>query len=191
MGGTWGGDGVFLDNRTVRLATAASPEYGVQHHPDHPPGPLSVLGLATLKQGDPRREAVPSFQSGWQGILAPTQPKHYMSYAGWRKPSGNLILERETAREMDPKRGTFYHVDRYPSRRRSLYTLRRKDREPAAMFEAHWADWDQQGRLVATVGGRVLAGKLTKKDELFWRQLASMQEERPTPMEAPAWAQHW
>jgi hypothetical protein len=190
MGGTWGGDGVFLDNDTVRLSTFASPDYNPQHHPDHPPGPLRVLGLGALKKDDPRSEAEPSCQSGWQGVLATNQPKHFTSYAAWRKTSGDLILERETAREMDPASGAFYHADRYPSRRRSLYTLRRLDGESAAQFEAHWADWDQRGRLVATVGGRVLAGRLTK-NKLQWRQLASMHEERPTPMEAPAWAQRW
>ena len=70
-------------------------------------------------------------------------------------------------------------------------TLYRPDGKAAALFEAHWADWDQQGRLVATVGGRVLAGRLTKHNKLQWRQLASMQNERPAPMEAPAWAQQW
>ena len=28
--------------------------------------------------------------------------------------------------------------------------LYRNDGEPLDTFEAHWADWDQQGRLVAT-----------------------------------------
>jgi hypothetical protein len=190
MGGTWGGDGVFLDDRTVRLSTT-SPDYGAPHHPDHPPGPLRVLGFGALKKGDPWYEAVPSCQSGWRGMLAPTQPKHYTSYAAWRKTSGDLTLERETACEMDHPGGTVYHVERYPSRRRSLYTLYRPDGETAALFEAHWADWDQQGRLVATVGGRVLEGDLTRKNKLRWHQLASMHEERPTPLEAPTWAQHW
>src|SRR5262249_17844294 len=45
--------------------------------------------------------------------------------------------------------------------------------EPVAIFEAHWADWDQRGRLVAAVGGRVLAGKLTRHSGLSWRQLAA------------------
>ena len=92
---------------------------------------------------------------------------------------------------MDRPGGTPYHVERYPSRRRSRYTLYRSNGKPAAMFEAQWADWDQQGRLVATVGGRVLTGELGRKNKLLWRQLASMHEERPAPMEAPDWARHW
>jgi hypothetical protein len=76
-------------------------------------------------------------------------------------------------------------------RDRSLYKLYRAEGEPLATFEAHWADWDQQGRLVAAAGGRVLAGKFTRKRELLWRQLTAMNEEKPTPMETPAWAQSW
>jgi len=186
IGDNWGGDGVFLDDHTVLVATS-SPSFGAKHHPDHPPGPLRVLEYCSLGKGDPRREAEPAWRSGWQGILASTQTnRNYPRYAAWRKASGDLILERQTER----KGPTLYEAI-YPSRRRSLYTVYRPDGEPVALFEAHWADWDQQGRLVATVGGRVLAGKLTKKNELLWRQLASMQEERPTRMEAPAWAQRW
>lgn len=191
MGGTWGGHGVFLDNHTVRLSTS-SPSYGAPHHPDHPPGPLRVLGFGALKKDDPWYEAGPSWRSGWQGILAPTQPDRYSPlYAAWRKMSGGLTLEREAKRSA-PLGGTQYeeYLPR-PSRRRSLYTLYRPDGKAAALFEAHWADWDQQGRLVATVGGRVLAGRLTKHNKLQWHQLASMQNERPVPMEAPAWAQQW
>jgi hypothetical protein len=40
------------------------------------------------------------------------------------------------------------------------------------------------------MGGRVLEGKL-KGGKLLWRQLAAMQDERPVPMVAPDWAQHW
>jgi len=79
----------------------------------------------------------------------------------------------------------------FSSPRRSLYTLSPADGEPITSFEAHWADLDQQGRLVATVGGRMLAGKLKKGGKPLWRQLAAMQEEQPTRMEAPEWAQHW
>ena len=168
MGGTWGGHMVFLDNHTVRLSTS-SPSYGAPHHPDHPPGPLRVLGFGALKKDDPWYEAGPSWRSGWQGILAPTEPDRYSPlYAAWRKMSGGLTLEREAKRSA-PLGGTQYeeYLPR-PSRRRSLYTLYRPDGKAAALFEAHWADWDQQGRLVATVGGRVLAGRLTKHNKLQW-----------------------
>jgi hypothetical protein len=36
-----------------------------------------------------------------------------------------------------------------------------------------------------------MAGTLTKNKTLAWRQLAAMNEEQPTRMEAPGWAQHW
>jgi hypothetical protein len=185
VGDTWGGEGVFVDDRTV-LVTAP------RHHPDHPPGPLSVLQYHFLEAGDPRREAVPGWRDGWQGTLAPTQPnRNYPQFAAWKKTCGGLTLEREA------KRGSAWGVTIYeeylpqPSRRRSLYTLYGSDGEPIDLFEAHWADWDRQGRLVATVGGRVLAGKLTRDRKLKWRQLAAMNEERPIRMEAPDWAQHW
>ena len=162
IGNTWGGHGIFVDNRTVGVATSAV------HHPDHPPGPLHVLEYSSVN-------AVPYWQTGWSRILAPDPARRYFAY---RKHSGDLTLERETD-------------VRHPSGRLSTYALCRSDTEPIALFEAHWADWDQQGRLVAAVGGRILGAKITKKHGLRWRQLAAMNEEKPVPMEAPEWARHW
>lgn len=80
-----------------------------------------------------------------------------------------------------------------PSRSHKTYTVHRAsgDPDPVASFGAHWADLDQSGRLVATVGGRVLAGKLTEMSQLRWRELANLSEEKPVRMEAPDWARHW
>jgi len=191
IGDTWGGQGVFLDNRTVLVATS-SPSFGARHHPDHPPGPLRVLEYCSLEKGDPRHDAEPCWRSGWQGVPAPRQPHQNGShFAAWRKTSGDLVLERDAKRKSSWGGTVYEEYLPHPSRRRSLYTLYRLDGEPVALFEAHWADWDQRGRLVATVGGRVLAGKLRKNNTLLWRQLAAMHEEKPTRMEAPIWAQRW
>src|SRR6266853_1659870 len=153
IGDTWGGQGVFVDNRTVRVETSAG-GFGAVHHPDHPPGPLRVLEYSSLK-------AVPCWQSGWSRILepGPTEP-----YFAWRKKSEDLTLERE--------------VNYPPSRSRSLYAVYRPDREPPTLFEATWADWDQQGRLVAAVGGRIMEGKLTKSRGIRWRQPSAMKEKQ-------------
>ncbi len=35
IGDTWGGGGVFLDDRTVLISTS-SPSFGARNHPDHP-----------------------------------------------------------------------------------------------------------------------------------------------------------
>ena len=94
------------------------------------------------------------------------------------KRCGDLLLSRDLP-------------SAWPSRTPTLYTLSRDKGDPFALFEAHWADWDQRGRLVAAVGGRILAGRVTSKQTIRWRQLISTHEDRPTRMEAPDWAQHW
>jgi hypothetical protein len=184
IGDTWGGQGVFLDDHTVRVTTS-SLSFGAQHHPYHPPGPLRVVEYCSLAKGDPWREAIPSWQTGWQGVPAPSQPKppskpnrrypawRKIFYAAWRKASGGFTLERDGKHRNAKGRMEYDTYLPHPSRRRSLYTLNRKDGEPVALFEAHWADWDQEGRLVATVGGRVLEGKFTSDGKLLWRQLAA------------------
>jgi hypothetical protein len=170
IGGTYGGSGVFFDDRSI-LIDALEP----RHHPDHSPRPLRLVKHSSIRKNDP--PVAPCWASGWEGILAPGATTRYSEV---RKACGDLTLGREVPAD-------YFR----PSRRRSLYTLYRSSGEPLDLFEAHWADWDRQGRLVATAGGRVLAGKLTRDRKLKWRQLAAMNEERPIRMEAPDWAQHW
>ena len=186
VGDTWGGNGVFLDDRSVRIGT-----YG-KHHPDHPPGPLQVVEYHSLKAGDPQLNAVPGWRSGWEGTLVPKpRNRNFPEYSTWRKASGRLILERDASRPNTWGELSYEEYFSHPLRRGSLYALHRAEGELIAKFQAHWVDFDQQGRLVATVGGRVFAGEVTKSGGLRWRQLAAMHEEQPTQMEAPKWAQAW
>jgi len=160
IGGAYGGNGVFIGDRTIMIG-CSGPE---RHHPDHPPGPLQVL---PWDQNNPR--LIRSYDAGWEGGRDTV------------KRSADLVLERE-----------FPMGHYFPSRTPTPYLLSNKTGEPIAQFDAHWADWDQQGRLVATAGGRVVAGKLTRdRKRLVWRQLADLHEEKPTRLEAPDWAQQW
>jgi hypothetical protein len=159
IGGTYGGDAVFLDDKTIMVGWAGEP----QHHRDHPPGPLRVVGWRSGGLSTQR-----SCEYGWQGSI------------DVRKTSGQLELGREWPV------GSYY-----PSNSMTPYRLPGREEQLIATFEAHWADWDQQGRLVATVGGRVIAGKLTRDKRLVWRQLADLHDEKPTRLEAPDWAQGW
>jgi hypothetical protein len=165
VGDTWGGDAVFLDSRTLLLGISEA-----KAHPDHPAGPLHVLTRGDFPKHDPRHQAVPGWLNGW--MRDESRPEV-------RRQCGELQLAR------------YVPLHASPSRKPTHYMLYAANGEPAALFDAHWADWDQQGRLVATIGGRVLAGRLTNGNSLQWRQLADFQEERPESLETPAWAQRW
>jgi hypothetical protein len=54
-----------------------------------------VLQYCALEKRDPRRDLVPSWQNGWQGVT-------------WRKAAGDLILDREAKREAPSRRGSIY-----------------------------------------------------------------------------------
>jgi hypothetical protein len=145
-----------------------------------------------LSSDGSKREAVPAWRSGWEGILSPIQRnRSYQEYSAFRKTSGDFTLEREELRKVESNGTVFYNPVYWPSRRGARYTLTHSNGQPPILFEAHWADWDQRGRLVATVGGRVLEGSLTQDGKLLWRQLAAFQDEKFAPMVAPEWAQHW
>jgi hypothetical protein len=161
IGGTYGGGGVFLDNRTIAIGG------DLPHHRDHPPGPLRLASPAVWPPS--------SVDHGWTSVGAARSSPGYSKFT---KRCGDLLLGRDLR-------------EAYPSRSPTLYTLSRADGEPIALFEAHWADWDQRCRLVAAVGGRVLTGRLTRKKTLVWRELISTHEDHPVRVEAPPWAQRW
>ncbi len=124
-----------------------------KHHPKHPPGPLHIV------VADPPVEV--SWHIGWQAV--PGEPR----LGQYRKACGECALGRDTRLHL-------------PSRSRTVYYLYRDAVDPIAWFEAHWADWDQCGRLVAAAGGRILTARLTKDDHLRWRQLTDLHDEKPT-----------
>jgi hypothetical protein len=167
-GGAWDRSAVFIDNRTVRIGDGAP----LPHHPDHPPGPLLVVHHDLSEQTSLRPS--PSYDHGWQVV---PEPDDSSRCSKWRKPSGSFIL------------GCVGPTDSAGPLAR-IYTIFHCNGEPVTTFEAHWADWDQRGRLVAAVGGRILVGKITRTT-LVWRQLADLHEEKPERLEAPDWAQWW
>jgi len=166
MGSTWGGHGAFVDDQTVAVVGSAGGFPAT--HPDHPVGPLKQL------DGYPDRMRS-SWDHGWQRA----SPASFRISSSVKSKAG-LTLGR----------GVY---DFSPSRSRKTYALHPASGipDPIASFEAHWADLDQNGRLVATVGGRVLAGQLSKSNELQWRELANLSNDKPSSMEAPDWAKHW
>lgn len=181
VGDTYGGQTMFMDDGTFRVGTLKP------HHPDHPPGPLRVVPHSYLNLDDPVLWSRSPWEStGWNPIPLPDKVKKISYFdrrlAAWRKTVGNLSLTRGEDRVKD----------RFPSRYPSLYSISKGDLSAElAMFEAHWADFDQRGRLVAVAGGRILEGKIDRHHGLRWRQLAAFQDEQPARVKAPAWALRW
>ncbi len=154
IGDTWGGGGVFIDDRTLQLEFSGF--QGVTRpHPRHPAGPLRVS---------------PADQTGAR-VFA-TSNARVSSYGGYVKTCDSPYPQIEA------------------SRRRKRFTISR-DEEPITTFEAHWAGWDQRGRLVATVGGRVFAATRISSSTIKWRELMSASDQKPEPIATPGWAQRW
>lgn len=180
VGDTWGGHTMFLDDGSFHVGTLKA------CHPDHPPGPLRVANHSYLNLGDPFLATPPWARAGWKPIHLSEKVKKLTYFdpllSSWRRTEGNLCLDRKVNRG----------EDRFPSQRPSRYTIYKLDAQTElARFEAHWADFDQRGRLIAAVGGRILVGKIDRHHGLRWRQHAAFQDEKPEQVRAPVWAQHW
>lgn len=185
IGDTWGGKGVFLDDRTVLIEPSpfSTAPFHARHSLENPPGPLRVIEAGGPEWSDPSRRPIPCWQEGWDPIpLAGHDAVGLPRYSAWRKSRDGFTLVRDQGRLAlnEPK----------PSRLPATYTLRDPDTQPVASFQAHWADWDRRGRLVATAGGRVMAATLRNRS-LVWRQLAAIQDEQPVDMAARDWAREW
>jgi hypothetical protein len=130
---------------------------GLTHHPLHPPGPLQVLERSALHFRDPRKTAKPAWQQGWIDL-----------------PDESAI-----------KRRADRVLRRHPRRRG--YTLERATGEELLPIPANWADWDHQGRLAATFGGRL---QVLQEDQT-WTELLNLDDDQFEPIEAPDWAKRW
>lgn len=184
VGDTWGGRTCFLEDGSFHAGVLK------EHHPDHPPGPLRMAAHSYLNLDDPLVWGPPWARHGWAPIPLAQEVKKKSHFdvllAGWKKTVGKLCLARSLDREVAGGE------DAFPSRRRVRYTLFDRDETRVlAEFEAHWADFDQRDRLVATVGGRILTGAIDRHRGLQWRELAGFQDEKPERMEAPEWARRW
>ena len=166
-GSTWHGGGFFVDDTTLRINSMQDP---TPTHPDHPLGPL--------KQLDGKAYAI---------LTTSSEDREWP-----RANPANIRLSCSVQSRHDPSRGPyFYDFSRAASR--NTYTIfpASGPQDPIASFDAYWADLDQSGRLVATAGGRVLAGTITDRNQLLWSELANLSDEKPITMEAPDWAKHW
>jgi len=180
VGDTWGGQTMFTDDGTFHAGTLKA------HHPDHPPGPLRVVPHSYLNLDDPFLWSSPWESTGWKPVPLAGDIKKTSYFdqrvAAWRKTVGNLCLSRAVDRGHD----------KFPSFHPCLYMISKgDDGTELAVFEAHWADFDQRGRIVAAAGGRIQEGKLDRHHGLRWRQLAAFQDEQPELVKTPISAARW
>ncbi len=102
----------------------------------------------------------------------------------WTKTVGAMNLVRAASH------GDRYSI--YPGRKGGRYTLQRASGEPIASFQAHWADFDFDGRLVACSGGHLCSAHIgVGSTPLIWSELASLAAERFSHLVAPEWAKRW
>jgi len=94
VGGTWGGGGIFKDNRTLTIG------YG-NAHPNHPPGPLRVV--------DSWPGATRSWMTGWTAVAAPCN-KHMPE--AFRKTLGSWTLERRAQERYPWRKPSLYTLYR-------------------------------------------------------------------------------
>lgn len=94
-----------------------------------------------------------------------------------RRPDGDELLVRTTS--------SVRHNDV------SRYKIQWPDGEALRIPDATWADWDQRGRLVYAVGGRLFASTIDESRAIHPSLLADFTANKFEQVEAPDWARTW
>ncbi len=177
LGDTWFGGGLFLDQDTVQLN---HPSCNALPHPDHPPRRLKVrIEPMIFWERSVRSERM--IRDGWilrrkikVGGLGGLYPEE------WEKPTPKA---GRTLRLLDDspllRKEPFQYVVEYGAKRLEL------------PFQAEWADWDQQGRLVFANQGRLWWVEFPRRGLAAVHEIAGLNAARPDPQPSPAWASRW
>lgn len=167
-GSTWGGGGLFLDDTHF---------WNCDWKPLHP-----KFSLGRLRPVQAESAGV-DFDAMWKG----DREIFRLQRDGWQA----LELRRKRPvrfAKPHPRRSQTLVMD--CSEKTPAFQLQVAD-QPAVPFPADWADWDQNGRLVAAQAGKILAGEFNRHKTLRFEVLADFSRDEPEPLAAPAWAQRW
>lgn len=180
---TWGGGGIFLDNR--RVFVSAAPET----HPNHPlPHTLKRVEYTEAVTNDDRFRGFSAYR-GWKPINPNLteaelgqlwqQGKPYEFYHD--QPDGSFRLE-----------GRWMIGDQSRQRQYRMFSVKPLPDGDSVMINGHttWADWDHRGRLVCAVDGMLYA--LDPAEPNANRTLiADFNGQTFEPIQAPDWATKW
>jgi hypothetical protein len=175
--GTWGGGGVFLDDQCLWRAD----------WPEKIHRRFSLNGLIDVLDSFDRMAVHSEFLEFERTVRDPLYLRLHQS--GWelREPEGASQLKWK---KENPVRRCHLLLDRSFSPSRYHLVLSGKGSVPQS-FDAEWADWDQQGRLVIAHRGKLLAGKWDRHRGLRFEELVDFNEDHPVSIEAPEWAKRW
>ncbi|MBI3944961.1 MAG: hypothetical protein HY321_03515 [Armatimonadetes bacterium] len=186
-GDCWHGGGLFFDAHKVWLNH--HPDKAVPH-PHHRPH-----GLRVIPNPDAHGEGFPVLD-------------RRMRHAGWTTVQdldcewrgGRWVVDAPEIRRKARPGGSFVLEMRLVAMDFAVpggpWVFRFAIRDAASHGEtllsgATWADWDQQGRLVYAVGGRLFAAEVSPDVGIVAHELADFNACRPERREAPEWARHW
>ena len=186
-GDCWDGGGWFESDRRLHLNHCGE----AQTHPKHPAH--KKLRVATNRCG--RGEDLPIYNDilqskGWTRLDQKSRAPAFRARAPerlgigtiWTRTHAGLSLRMELEDIDFQKPGGPYHFGHL--------VMRESDSEWLQVLDAQWADWDQQGRLVYSNGGKLYTAQ-PKGDRLDFTELADFTDHRPQQISPSHQAQQW
>jgi len=184
MGDTWFGGGLFVDDRMIRLN---HPPGALATHPDHPARNLTVIAEPSMFWAESVLDRRMK-RDGW------TQQSTTKRVFRGRTIAGEYPQELE---KPDPKSRRLLVVRDLSdgilhNRAFRFAVIYRRTGEEMLSFEATWADWDQQGQLAYSSGGKVWRVDFPPRGRApETREIADFNRLRPDPQPSPEWAKEW
>ena len=185
IGDTWLGGGLFITQRTIWLNKF--PCHPAEPHPNHrPPKRLRIIADTKLASGNMPVFAKRLNRDGWN-----LQPEGSFQQTNWQ----SAWMSNEPFTWHKPGcDGRFYLAMSWVLVQYdeifSFDLVNASTQQRTALYDCNWADWDQQGRLIAVRNGQIWT---FNPDCPYEEQtlLADFNDQQPEPVVAPGWARRW
>lgn len=191
QGDTWGGGGMFEDNKTVLLNNHYLA--GAEAHPDHQP-PKHLIVKAKINNYSPGEDnplyATRLERDGWR--LTDLGQWHRDRWPQRCDPpeirvkkqltGSNSLIMKLHGWDSHSTTGVWVY---------SFWLHLQNSSSEIPIQNAVWADWDHLGRLVFARDGKLFATDILADGKLIERQLADFNDLLPQSLEAPFGARSW
>jgi hypothetical protein len=189
-----GGGGAFTDTHTVELYQEIHEElytHGNPHRHHLPPDWMKVIPASgsyytrllrdgwEWKQKGNRKRGIPVANFLAHLRKSRNYPQEWHDI--WERENGQQRLLMPLVQPNLKINGRSYPLE---------YKLIDREQNVELHVPAQWADWDQQGRFVYALNGKLFAGEV-RDGVLESRELADFNSATPDPQPSPDWARTW
>lgn len=183
-GDCWHGGGLFQDNKTVLLNHRRDVS---KPHPEHKPSGLRIILRDNVCGEDDPIFSDRLNRDGWK-----LQQEWKVDNKGY--PTLFQTIQPEVRRKSDRDSTSFIQLTRSITGldySEEFAVCGRSSSQLVKIERASWADWDQHGRLIYAVDGKLMTGTIDDGGNLVESEIVNLNLSEPVSLPTPDWASTW